>query len=92
MAAALEVSWILNCNWTWPAMLRCQPLTCWTRFSPTWPASYATSRLAVERNSCGPDFRTTLLAALFLVALLLEAEWTRLGWNLEELLELGSSL
>ena len=54
--------------------------------------SYATSRLAVERNSCGPDFRTALLAALFLVALLLEAEWTRLGWNLEELLELGSSL
>ena len=65
----------------------------WTRFLSTLPASYATSRSAVERDSCGPDLRATLLAARllneFLAALLHETEWIGLGWDLEELSNLA---
>ena len=46
-------------------------LACWTKFLQTWPAGYAllAARLLNE----------------FLAALLLETEWIRLGWDLEEL-------
>ena len=46
--------------------LHYQPLTCWTRFLPTCPVSYTTSHSAVERGSCGPDLRATLLASRLL--------------------------
>ena len=47
-------------------ILRYQPLACWMRFLPTWPASHATSHSPVRQDSCQPALGAMLLAAWLL--------------------------
>ena len=67
-----------------------QLLSRWTKFLLTWPATYAilAARLLNELLvdlTCGATLLTAQLLNEFLAALLLETEWIRLGWDLEEL-------